>query len=204
MSVGSISCVLMLQVPVLSLVWICPCHLLRFLTLPACYSTAKWKELSLSQSCCEGQRVSLILSLPICSHFFARTLETLIISALVSLRSHPSQIALNTLQSFLITTDRKFSLENLFPLLFFVFFSVFPSCCCCFSRQGLAVYFKLTLICGFFATASSTRIAHMHWLHHQPELWCSFRVHLSFCFCLGGWIFLVFKSVSLYTTHFED
>lgn len=79
--------------------------------------------------------VSLILSLPTCAHFFSCMLETP--PALGGLSSRPSQIALkNTSQSFVITTDRKPSLENLFPLLLF-----------CFSIWLL--FFKLTLTCGF-------------------------------------------------------
>lgn len=127
MSVGRIPCVLMSQVPVLSLVWILS------LSQPATLLQSEKNSLSLSQSCCEGQRVSLIFSFPICSHFFSCTLESLIISALVSLSSHSSQIALRKYLTEFCYHNRKISLENLFPLLFFVF---------CFSVWLLLLIFK--------------------------------------------------------------
>lgn len=78
---------------------------------PATLLQSEKNSLSLSQCCCEGQIVSLIFSLPICSHFFSCTLETLIISALLSLSSHPSQIALRKYLTELCYHNRQ---ENFF------------------------------------------------------------------------------------------
>lgn len=136
MSVGRIPCVLMSQVPVLSLVWILS------LSQPATLLQSEKNSLSLSQSCCEGQRVSLIFSFPICSHFFSCTLESLIISALVSLSSHSSQIALRKYLTEFCYHNRKISLENLFSFTFL---------CVLFFRLVIVVDFQDRVLLAFQA-----------------------------------------------------
>lgn len=119
------------QVPVLSLIWIL---LLSFTLLQS-----EKNSLSLFQSCCEGQRVSVIFSLPICSHFFSCTLETLIVSALVSLSSHPSQIALRKYLTELCYPNRQ---ENFFRESF-----SFSFLCVLFFHLAVVVFQDRVLLC---------------------------------------------------------